>query len=132
MKRVYNHPPCHCTRQSQQELTQLLTASSSILTSPLKRGVAATQPSLVRRYMNYKWLRDLVRQSASCSFVGTYLTANLLLRTWSRTKWTSRSMCLVRAWKTGLDAKAPIPILSHQRTGVPERVKPSSPSNFLI
>lgn len=39
-------------------------------------------------------------------------------RTLSQTKWTLILICLVRAWKTGLLAKAPALMLSHHRTSL--------------
>jgi hypothetical protein len=39
------------------------------------------------------------------------------LSNFSRTKWTSTSICLVRARKTRLEAKARAPELSHQIVG---------------
>ena len=50
--------------------------------------------------------------------------------TCSRTKWTSTSICLVCAWKTGLEAKARAPELSHQIVGGEERLIWSSLSNM--
>jgi hypothetical protein len=64
--------------------------------------------------------RPLVKMSANCAEVGRYLRVISLLVTFSRIKWKSTSMCLVLAWKTGLDAKASAPEFHTTESGKKE------------
>lgn len=57
--------------------------------------------------------RGLVSISASCSAPATWPTSTNLDATFSLMKCTSTSICLVRAWNTGLEASATALVLSH-------------------
>jgi hypothetical protein len=58
-----------------------------------------------------------VKMSASWSLEEMNLICSSFCVTRSLTKWKSTLMCLVRAWKTGLEDRYVAPMLSHQRTG---------------
>jgi hypothetical protein len=58
-----------------------------------------------------------VKIFASWSLEEMNLICSSFCITHSRIKWKSTSMCLVRAWKTGLEDRYVAPMLSHQRTG---------------
>lgn len=97
-----------------------------ILTSPCKRNGGARTLSLSRRSWNRAVDEALVRISASWSELGTYQTSKDFWSTLSRTKWTSISMCLVLAWKTGFATREPALKLSHHKTGVEDKGRWSS------
>ena len=71
----------------------------------------------------------LVNTSANWSSVEINLTSSSQAATRSLTKWKSISMCLVRAWKTGLAVRYVAPKLSQDRTGTRCWDTPSSLSS---
>ena len=96
------------------------------LTCPLKLNGMEITLSLLRRNPNREDERGLVKMSASWSLLEINLMNKSFFATKSRTKWKSISTCFVLAWKTGFEDKYVAPILSHQRVGAWENLRPIS------
>ena len=73
-------------------------------TPPQGGAYMSYAPSLLQMYLILGSLRDLVKMSASWSFVLTTLVATHPDAIFSLMKWQSTSICLVLSWKIGLDA----------------------------
>jgi len=74
--------------------------------------------------------RGLVKPSAIWSVVLMNLMSRRFAATCSRTKWKSISICLVRAWNTGLADRYFAPRLSHHKHAAKGCGIPNSSSNF--
>lgn len=81
------------------------------------KGSSATL-SLARTKENLAGGKGLVSISAHWSWPGICWTTNCLATTFSQTKKTSSSMCLVLAWRTGLWARLTALRLSHSTRGM--------------
>ena len=73
--------------------------------------------------------KGFVNISATWSLEDMNLIWSCFWATLSLTKWKSTSICLVRAWKTGLADKYVAPILSHHSIGILVSENPNSLSN---
>jgi hypothetical protein len=90
-----------------------------------------TTPSTPRKRANVAWSKGLVRISASCFSVGTWMRSMFPFSTLSLKKWYLTSMCLVLEWSTGFLATLMVLVLSHMR-GTWEHSSPKSLSVYVI
>jgi hypothetical protein len=84
-------------------------------TLPTKTQKEKKTPSSPRKRANVTWSKGLVRMSASCFSVGTWMRSMFPLSTLSLRKWYLTSMCLVLEWSTRFLATLMALVLSHMR-----------------
>jgi hypothetical protein len=70
-------------------------------TLPTKAQKGKTTPSSPRKRANVAWSKGLVRISASCFSIGTWMRSMFPFSTLSLRKWYLTSKCLVLEWSTG-------------------------------
>jgi hypothetical protein len=70
-------------------------------------------PSSLHKHTNVAWSKGLVRISASCFSVGTWMRSMFPFSTLSLKKWYLTSICLVLEWNTGFLATLMALVLSH-------------------
>jgi hypothetical protein len=102
-----------------------------ISTLPTEAQKGKTTPSSSRKWANVAWSKGLVRISASCFSVGTWMRSMFRFSTLSLRKWYLTSMCLVLEWSTGFLATLMALVLSHMR-GTWEHSSPKSLSVYVI
>jgi hypothetical protein len=71
-------------------------------TLPTEDQKGKTTPSTPHKRANVAWSKGLVRISASCFSVGTWMRSMFLFSTLSLRKWYLTSICLVLEWKHGV------------------------------
>jgi hypothetical protein len=84
-------------------------------TLPTEAQKGKTTPSSPRKRANVAWSKGLVRISANCLSVGTWMRSMFPFSTLSLRKWYLTSMCLVLEWSTGFLATLMALVLSHIR-----------------
>jgi hypothetical protein len=84
-------------------------------TLPTEAQKGKTNPSSPRKRVNVAWSKGLVRISASCFSVATWMMSMFPFSTLSLRKWYLTSMCLVLEWSTGSLATLMALVLSHKR-----------------
>jgi hypothetical protein len=91
--------------------------ATSICTSTLPTDAqkGKTTPSSHCKGANVAWSKGLVKMSASCFYVGTWMRSMFPYSTLSLGKWNLTSMCLVLEWSMGLLATLMALVLSHLR-----------------
>jgi hypothetical protein len=107
--------------------------ATSICTStlPTEAQKGKTNPSSPRKRGNVAWSKGLVRISASCFYVGTWMRSMFLFSTLSLREWYLTSTCLVLEWSTGFLATLMALVLSHMR-GTRDYSSPKSVSVYVI
>jgi hypothetical protein len=98
---------------------------------PNQSSKRKTTPSSPRKRANVAWSKGLVRISASCFSVGTWVRSMFPFQTLSLRKWYLTSICLVLEWSTGFLATLMALVLSHMR-GRWEHFSPKSLSMYVI
>jgi hypothetical protein len=111
---IYGNATCICTS-----------------TLPTEAQKGKITPSYPRKRANVAWSKGLVRISASCFYVGTWMRSMFPFSTLSLRKWYLASMCLVLEWSTGFLATLMALMLSHMR-GTWEHSSPKSLSVYVI
>jgi hypothetical protein len=100
-------------------------------TLPTEAQKGKTTPSSPRKRANVAWSKGLVRISASCFSVGTWMRSMFPFSTLSLRKWYLTSICLVLEWSTGFLATLMALVLSHIR-GTWEHSAPKSLNVYVI
>jgi hypothetical protein len=100
-------------------------------TLPTEAQKGKTTPSSPHKRANVAWSKGLVRISASCYSVGTWMRLMFLFSTLSFRKWYLTFMCLVLEWSTGFLVPLIALVLSHMR-GTWEHSSPKSLSVYVI
>jgi hypothetical protein len=98
---------------------------------PNQSSKRKTTPSSPRKRANVAWSKGLVRISASCFSVGTWMRSMFPFSTLSLRKWYLISMCLVLEWSMGFLARLMALVLSHMR-GTWEHSSPKSLNVYVI
>jgi hypothetical protein len=102
---------------------------TSILPTKAQKGKMT--PSSPRKRANVAWSKGLVRISASCFSVGTWIRSMFPFSTLSLRKWYLTSVCLVLEWSTGVLTTLMALVLSHMR-GTWENSSTKSLSVYVI
>jgi hypothetical protein len=82
---------------------------------PNRSSKRKTTPSSRRKRANVAWSKGLVRMSASCFSVGTWMRPMFPFSKLSLRKWYITSICLILEWSTGFLATLMALVLSHMR-----------------
>jgi K+-sensing histidine kinase KdpD len=95
-------------RNAQRKAIHMLQRSSHTPTQEIKHTRSSP-----RKRVKVGWSRCLVKISASCSCVGTWIKVIFPFSTLSLRKWYLTSMCLVLEWSTEFFATLMALVLSH-------------------
>jgi hypothetical protein len=104
-------------------------ACTSILPTKAQKGKMT--PTSPRKRANVAWSKGLVRISARCFSVVTWMRSMFPFSTLSLGKWYLTSICFVIEWSTGFLVTLMAPVLSHLR-GTWEPSSPKSLSAYVI
>jgi hypothetical protein len=98
-----------------QEKSKIYNIQGKSTNSPSNQAIWMANTNFPRKSANREESRGLVKMSANCLLVSTYLISMSPFSTLSPRKWCLLSTCLIFLWKTRFLATEMALVLSHMR-----------------